>query len=63
MNKIKTQYVKFKEWWTAPRLTVTTYLKSFVDGWFVGSGIVFWFWIIVLWIVSLIMKLKLKFAK
>lgn len=63
MDKIKAQYVNFKEWWTAPRLTVTTYLKSFVDGWFIGSGVAAWFWIIVFWLFGLITKSKLDFVK
>lgn len=63
MEKIKEMYENFKEWWTEPRLIVTTYWRSFVDGFFIGSGIVSWCWIIVLYLVSLAMKLKLKFAK
>lgn len=63
MDKIKEKYKKFKEWLTKPRLTHTTYLKSFIRGWFIGGGIVAWSLIIVVWIFILISQLKAKFTK
>lgn len=63
MDKIKEKYRKIKEWWTKPRLIHTTYLGTFIRGWFIGGGIVAWCFIIVLWIIIFIMQLKEKFTK
>lgn len=63
MDKLKEFYENVKEWWIAPRIRLTSYLVSFIEGFFIGSGLVAWFWVIVFWLVSFVVKLKLKFAK